>query len=141
MTTITARLELKKTIAEQPQRVFEAWTRPDLLSRWLAPGESTVLKSSLDVRPGGQYRIRMKGEMRGVPYDVVASGVYERIVPNELLSFTWTFEDAARRESVGDSLVTVTFRSVPEGTELILVHEKLATRNRAKGISGVGPIA
>lgn len=133
MSTVAARLELIKTIHAPVEKVFAAWTKPELIARWLAPGNSAVLESAIDLRVGGRYRIRMKGEMNGAAYDVVASGIYERIVPNELLSFTWTFEDEERRRSVGNSVVTVALKAMSDGTELTLIHEKLATQEAHDG--------
>lgn len=134
MTTENTRLELKKVIMAPVEKVFAAWTKPELLSRWLSPGNgSTVLESVVDLKVGGRYRIRMKGEMNGMEFDVVAVGIYEQIVPNRLLSFTWSYEDDERRKLVGDSTVTVALTPIAGGTELTLIHEKLASEAGRRG--------
>ena len=134
MTSVQPRLEIQRTIHAPVDRVFKAWTDPELLARWLAPGEpAKVIESAVDLKVGGAYRIRMVGVMNGISYDVVAAGTYIKIVPNESLSFTWTFLDESRRSSVGDSVVTVILRPSPAGTELTLIHEKLATSEARSG--------
>ena len=129
----TAHIELHRTIHTSPERVFEAWTKPEWIMRWLSPGDSAVLDSSVDLRIGGSYRIRMKGEMNGKAFDVVVGGIYQDIVTNELLRFTWVYEDEERRKSVGNSVVTVRLRRMDAGTELTLIHEKLATPEAQAG--------
>jgi uncharacterized protein YndB with AHSA1/START domain len=127
------KVELREVIDVPPPQVFDAWTRPDRMAHWIAPGDAAVLDSSVDLRVGGRYRIRMRGEMNGNRYDVAVGGIYRDIVPNERLCFTWAYEDAEHHKSVGDSLVTVTLRAVPHGTEILLVHEKILTRERREG--------
>lgn len=133
MSSQLPRIEIKKLIRVPKDRVFGAWTTPEVMARWMAPGTAEVLKSEVDFKVGGKYRIAMKGEMLGRAYDVVIGGIYREIVPEERLSFTWVYEDAEHRDSVGDSIVTVILESAPEGTRLTLIHEKIATEERREG--------
>jgi uncharacterized protein YndB with AHSA1/START domain len=133
MTASDPRVELRKTLRVPKDEVFRAWTTPELMAQWMAPGPKSVLTSTVDLRVGGSYQIHMKGEMSGRAYDVRIRGTYERIVPNELLSFTWGYEDPERRKSVGTSVVTVLLKTVPEGTELTLIHSRIATEERRRG--------
>ncbi len=72
---------------------------------------------TVDLSIGGSYEVQMHPE-EGDPY--IAQGVYKEIIPNEKLSFTWSW--------LGDeheSLVTLTFRSLNQSeTELTLLHEQ-----------------
>jgi uncharacterized protein YndB with AHSA1/START domain len=71
-----------------------------------------------DVRIGGRFRVIMeddKGELHNV------SGVYQEVVPNERLRFTWSWITTPERESI----VTVTFAPAAGGTLLTLLHEQL----------------
>jgi uncharacterized protein YndB with AHSA1/START domain len=43
------------------ERVFKAWTEPELLKQWFAPLPSTTPAAELDVRPGGSNLIVMRG--------------------------------------------------------------------------------
>jgi uncharacterized protein YndB with AHSA1/START domain len=110
------KLQITRTIKARRQRVFDSWTNPDLMQRWFAPGAMTVADASADLRVGGQYRVEMRGADGFVH---VASGTYTRIIPNELLSFTW----GGSCDPQADTLVTVQFKDVDGGTELILTHE------------------
>ncbi len=110
------KLQISRTIKASRQRVFDSWTRPELMQRWFAPGTMTVASASADLRVGGQYRV----EINGVDgYVHVAAGIYTRIIPNELLSFTW----GGNCNPGADTLVTVQLKDVDGGTELTLTHE------------------
>ena len=113
-------LRIERTLRAAPQKVFEAWTQAEALTRWFAPsGEFTVHISELDVRVGGRYRI----EMRHVSGRVhTATGRYLEVVPARRLAFTWGWvEDAVG----GDGRVTVELTPECGETRLVLVHENL----------------
>ena len=50
-------LNLERHIAASPQRVFEAWTRPQLLMQWWGPPGVTCPGALIDLRVGGPYAI------------------------------------------------------------------------------------
>lgn len=133
MKSSETRLELKKVIRASRNKVFEAWTQPEMIKRWMAPGTSTLASVQTEFKVGGAYRIEMRGEMGGRDYDVIVHGVYTKIVPSEFLAFTWIYEDPERQVSVGSTLVSVALRDVEGGTELTLTHEKFASRERRDG--------
>lgn len=109
-------LVLRRTLPATPEQVFAAWTKPELVRRWFSPGELTVEEAELDVRVGGGYRIVMRSP-EGESHS--PSGLYEEIVPNERLVFSWRW---AGSELV--TRVTVALRAVDGGrTELTLTHE------------------
>ena len=57
----TIGLELERTIPATPEQVFDAWTRPEQVSRWFSPSsEYTTVVHALDPRLGGSYRIEMR---------------------------------------------------------------------------------
>jgi len=78
-------LVLTRDIALPPERLFKAWTHPELLKQWFAPKPWTTPSAELDVRPGGSSRIVMRSpEGREFPNQ----GVYLEVVPNQRLVFT-----------------------------------------------------
>jgi uncharacterized protein YndB with AHSA1/START domain len=118
------KLEIRRVIKAPRLRAFASWTTPELMQRWFCPEGMRVTNASVDLRIGGEYRI----EMRGVDdAEYVATGIYRKIVPNELLSFTW----GAGCDPSKQTLVTITFRDFENGTELILAHEHFSTLDLA----------
>ncbi len=109
-------LRLASTIKAPRNKVYAAWTTPGILSKWFAPGPRSPFPEVLDVRPGGKYKIVMRGE----DDSPVAVGEYQDVVPNEKLVFTWGWDGDPSQPT----LVTVTFADVGGGTEVVLVHER-----------------
>lgn len=93
-------------IFNAPRRlVFEAWTKPEHLSRWSGPHGFTTPFGEMDFRPGGAYRTCLRSP-EGEDYWV--QGFYREIVEPERLVFThaWENEDGQPKH---ETLVTVTF--------------------------------
>jgi uncharacterized protein YndB with AHSA1/START domain/predicted enzyme related to lactoylglutathione lyase len=119
--TSTARaLELRRTFNAPRERVFAAWTKPELIRQFLAPGEVRIAELQLDVRTGGSYRITMI-QPDGERY--VAFGTYKEIREPELLRMTWTWEEDDPADEQ-ETLLTVEFLERGNATELVLTHER-----------------
>ena len=73
------------------EKVYRAWTDPQLLPKWFAPLPWTTPFAKLDVRAGGANRITMRSP-EGV--DHPNSGIYLEVVPNEKLVFTDAYSEA-----------------------------------------------
>jgi uncharacterized protein YndB with AHSA1/START domain len=114
-------LTLKRRFKAPPAKVFEAWTDPEKIKRWMGPGEIVTVRAQSDPRVGGRYRILMRSP-NGEEHDV--SGIYREVVANEKLVFTWSWKVAPPSEP-HESLVTVVFKPDAGGTLLTLTHEKL----------------
>jgi uncharacterized protein YndB with AHSA1/START domain len=116
------------------EKVWRAWTDPQALSRWFGPGEpNSVTLAELDLREGGRYHIRFHTP-DGQEHDV--SGVYQEVVPNRRLVFSWAWKSTPERVS----RVTLEFRAVDGGTELDFLHDRFFDRqardNHERGWSG-----
>jgi uncharacterized protein YndB with AHSA1/START domain len=85
--------------------VFDAWTKPELLKRWLHGPDGWLLSvCEIDLRIGGRYRYVWRhtdGREMGM------GGVYREIVPPERLVTTELFdEDWTGGETVGTLIFT-----------------------------------
>jgi uncharacterized protein YndB with AHSA1/START domain len=104
--------------AAAPEKVWRAWTDPEVLARWFGPEEGTVVSlAELDVRVGGRYHICF-GVPGGEQHDV--SGVYQEVVIHEKLVFSWAWKSTPERVS----RVTVALQPDGAGCELIFRHEQ-----------------
>jgi uncharacterized protein YndB with AHSA1/START domain len=84
--------------------VFDAWTMPDLLKRWLyGPEEWQLAVCEIDLRVGGALRFVWRHRDGK---DMGMSGVYREIAPPERLVFTefWDVDWTG-----GEALVTMVF--------------------------------
>jgi uncharacterized protein YndB with AHSA1/START domain len=124
-----ARISISRLIKAPRRRVFEAWTTPSLLMKWWGPEGVTCTAAEVDLREGGEYRIANQHGDGSVTW---ISGVFERVRPPEELVYSWNIGIPG----ADGSRVTVKFRSHDEGTELILVHERLAAAARDMHLQG-----
>ena len=119
------RLEIVRVIKASRQRVFDAWTRPEMIRQWFGPGGMTAPEATADAQVNGEYRITMQGSPAPGVEERTArvSGRYTRVEPYDVVAFTWKPEWAEGEES----RVTITLKDVQGGTEMKLVHEGFIT--------------
>ena len=84
-------LVLTRIINAPREKVFRAWTDPQLLKQWFAPAPWTTPVAELDVRPGGANLIVMRGPDGN---EFPNRGVYLEVVKNERLVFTDAYTKA-----------------------------------------------
>ena len=131
-TASATKLVIRRTIDVPIARVFEAWTNPDILKKWIGGHEVTVTNASMELREGGAYRIEFQpaeGEA------VVVAGTFKEIRKPERLSFTWAWEEDDGTP-VHDTLVTLDLRPDGNRTDLVLTHENFVdadSRDRHEG--------
>ncbi len=78
-------LVITRLIDAPPEKLYRAWTQPDLLKQWFTPPPWKVTQAELDVRPGGKMFVMMSSpEGQEGP----CSGVYLEVVENERLVWT-----------------------------------------------------
>ena len=111
-------LTLHRMINAPVEAVYGAWTEPEMLHRWLAPGNASVVRAVAEVAVGGAFLVEMRGaDGRGW----LTRGIYREVVPYRRLVHTWRWEG-----SEVETLVTVEFEPAPGGTRLTLTHSRFA---------------
>jgi len=117
---------VKKLIASEPCRVFDAWTQPELMQRWFTPKGWTA-KTTADLRVGGEYRHDMIPG--GDANSHLHSGHYLEVRRPDKLVFTWN----AVSHAEPDTKVTVEFLEEGDSTEVVITHEELPTEELRRG--------
>jgi uncharacterized protein YndB with AHSA1/START domain len=113
-------LEIKRLIKAPRERVFDTWTSPDEILEWFGPeGTCQPLSAQVDLRVGGEYRIRAISQACGGPTEV--SGVYREVQRPSRLVYTWQWNDPPL--NFGETLVTVDFLDLNGATEVRLHQE------------------
>ena len=110
---------VERTYDASPARVFAAWAQPEAKARWFAEGEGwETTRFDLDFRVGGREVCRS-----GPPGGTVHAfdGLYQDIVPNERIIYTYDMHLDDRRISV--SLATVEFKPEGAGTRLVFTEQ------------------
>lgn len=123
-------VRIEQLIGAPPDRVFAAWTDPDLLARWMSP----VGHAEAEVEPwiGGRLRVTMVGGDVRIEH----RGEYREVLPNRRLVFTWQSPYTGPEPSV----VTVELEPDEAGTRLTLIHERLPAEAVESHRGGWGPI-
>lgn len=108
-------LELKfsRTFEADPEFVFKALTRPDLIKKWFGPHGYTCPVVEVDLRAGGNYHIEMQppeGEI------IKLNGIYNLVDPPNALTYTWQWDEPEAIET----LVKVLFKPSGDGTEVFV---------------------
>jgi uncharacterized protein YndB with AHSA1/START domain len=128
--TTPSERELAMTRAfDAPRRlVFDAWTKPELLKRWLGVfGGWTLAVCEVDLRVGGKSRFvwrRTDGTEMGM------SGVYREIVPPERLVSTESFDDPWYE---GEAVGTTVFVE-EDGRTTVISTVRYASREVRDGV-------
>ncbi|WP_163269778.1 SRPBCC family protein [Chelativorans alearense] len=84
-------LVLTRVFDAPREKVFRAWTDPEIMKQWFVPKPWTISAVELDVRPGGTSRIVMR-DPDGKDYP--NQGVYLEVVENEKIVFTDAYTEA-----------------------------------------------
>lgn len=84
-------LILERAFHASPDRLFRAWTEPEILKKWFAPEPFTTPVAELDVRPGGSCLIVMRDPDGN---DFPNPGVYLEVVPNRRIVTTDAYVSA-----------------------------------------------
>jgi uncharacterized protein YndB with AHSA1/START domain len=119
-------LVMKRAFAAPRKMVFDAYTKPELLRRWLGVSDGWKLDvCEVDLREGGAYRWVWRntdGRTMGM------GGVYREISAPDRLVCTEKFDQSWYE---GEGLVTATFVEVGGTTTLTVTmrYESTATRD------------
>ena len=112
-------LNLSRVIRAPREKVFAAWTQPELLRQWWGPGPVTCPQAEVDLREGGAWRL---ANLQPDGSIVWISGAFQLVRAPEELVYTWSLSEMPGEPT----LVRVEFRRHAEGTELVLTHERFA---------------
>jgi uncharacterized protein YndB with AHSA1/START domain len=107
-----------RRIKAPPAKVWAAITQPDLMLQWWGPDAGPTLNVIADVRPGGQFSVVFR-LLNGEEHN--PTGIYQEVVPDRKLVFTWDLPETTERVS----LVTFLLKPFDGGTVLTLTHAHL----------------
>lgn len=133
---------IEETFNAGIEKVFNAWTDPQLLIKWFAPNGCTIYFTKLEVKTGGQFHSCISNPQFG---DCWCVGEYKEVVPYSKIVFTMINADEKGNpinpadigmdpEWPGETMVTVTFIEENGKTKLQLrqtVSQELAKKTGA----------
>lgn len=119
-------VQIRRRVRATAEQIFELWTKPDLMARWMSPFPGPVdCKASSDLRPGGTFSLVMSSQDASRE----VSGTYVQIDRPRKLVFTW----GGPLTNNVSTLVTVELTPSGDETDLVLTHERLPTSAIVEG--------
>lgn len=106
-------LSITRILGAPRDKIYRAWTEPDLLKQWFAPKPFETAHAELDVRPGGSSLIVMRTP-DGT--EMPSRGVYLEVMKNERIVFTDAFTSAWEPSEKPFMTVILTFESLDQST-------------------------
>ena len=116
-------LKVSKIIDASRENLFEYWIQPQHLPKWWGPKDVICTEVSIDLKPGGKYKLVNKLETGDI---IEIYREYLAIEPPKLLKFTWSVTGISKNE-----IVTVRFEEKTGKTKVIVLHEGI-TNNEIK---------
>jgi uncharacterized protein YndB with AHSA1/START domain len=113
-------VQVRRRVKATAEEIFELWTKPDLMARWMSPFPGAVdCKASCDFRLGGSYSLVMSSAEASRE----VSGTYLQIDRPRKLVFTWM----GPLTNHVNTLVILELNPRGDETDLVLTHERLPT--------------
>ena len=117
-------LRIERTYAAPAEDVFDAWTSPEVMRRWLHPASDWgTPEAEVDLRVGGKVRVVMR---KPDGTEVEAWGEYTLIDRPHRLVMTWNFDD----EPSNDQLIELSYSASEGSTTVLLVNSRISTAER-----------
>lgn len=105
-------LVLTRIIDVPAEKLFRAWTTPELMKQWFAPKPFTTPVVENDLRPGGSCLVVMRDPDGN---DYPNPGVYLEIVPNQKIVFTDAFAEGWVPAGKPFMTATIAFEDLGDG--------------------------
>ena len=138
-------VELTREFNAPVERLWQAWTTPQIIKEWWGPENYSCPEAKMDVRVGGKSLLAMRGPDGKVIY---SGGTYEVVEKNQRLVTSDSFMDASgniiQAKDIGmpgdwpeACRITVEFKSLGEGaSELQIKHEGIPKEMHDDCVSG-----
>ena len=110
-------LIIERTVEVAPERVWRAWTEPELVKQWFAPAPWQLVECEIDLCPGGAFRTKMESP-DGETFD--GAGCYLDVVEPERLVWTDALEPGFRPAPAPFFTVILTIEPYDVGTRYVV---------------------
>jgi uncharacterized protein YndB with AHSA1/START domain len=115
-------LTMERTFDAPAERVFDAFTREEVLRRWFhAHPDWETPEARVDLRIGGEVRIVMHNPDKDENYG--ARGRYTEIDPPRRLAFTWLWDEPEHDQV--EQMIEIDFTETDGRTTMRFVHRDL----------------
>jgi uncharacterized protein YndB with AHSA1/START domain len=124
-------ISFTRTFDAPRELVWNAWTDPAELARWFGPRGWSTTAVTMDVRPGGAFRVTQVSDDGA---EMTTDGVYREVVEPERLVLEEGSEDAWHEGAV--SVVTLT--DLGDGRTRMELRSTIHTTDEMRGHAEAG---
>ena len=119
-------LRIERTFDAPAERVYDAWTNPEVMRRWYHCGPDWATPEvEVDLRVGGRFRVVMR---KPDGSEVELSGEYTGIDRPRRLAMTCTFSDDP---SGAEQSIELSFSETAGSTTVVLVNSRIPSEARS----------
>ena len=105
------KITVKTSVNAPIEKVWHAYTTPEEIKQWNAASDDWhTTKSTVDLRVGGSFLSRMEAKDGSFGFDF--AGTYTKIIPNELIEY-----------SFGERTAAVEFKQLATSVEVFVTFE------------------
>jgi uncharacterized protein YndB with AHSA1/START domain len=123
-------LRMKRTYQAPVQRVFEAWTSPEVMRRWWhAERDWETSEAEVDLRVGGDVRVVMRDSGEDSEYG--GGGRYTVVDPPHRLAFSWVWDHEPH-----ETLIEIEFEESDGATIVCFTHSGLLDEKSIRSHEG-----
>ena len=120
-------LKIERTFDAPIEKIWAAWTTPELLAQWFAPAGMENTLATAEVKEGGLFRFCFSDQEGN---DYFGRGRYEKIKPMTYLSYYDSFTDkdgkdipAHGKTELEETLVEIHLEEAEGKTKMTIVME------------------
>jgi uncharacterized protein YndB with AHSA1/START domain len=118
-------LRIERTFRAPIERVFDAWTDPEVMRRWLHAGADWETPTAeVELRVGGRIRVVMRNPEDGSSHGM--GGEFVLIERPHRLVFTWTFDSHAQNAQ----LIELELAERDGATTVVMTNSAIAAQER-----------
>jgi uncharacterized protein YndB with AHSA1/START domain len=100
------KITVETTVNAPVETVWRAYTTPEEIKQWNAASDDWhTTQATVDLRAGGAFTSRMEAKDGSLGFDF--AGTYTKVVPNELIEYSFGDRSGAVEFTAGDKGVTV----------------------------------
>lgn len=116
-------LTIVRSIKARPEILFDTLTEPEGIRRWWGPDDGPVLIAESEPRTGGRFKVRFR-MLDGSEHE--SRGTYLTVERPHRVVMSWRWVMGGEPlEASHESMIEITLKPVPDGTELTFTHKQL----------------
>lgn len=132
-----ADLVFTRNLPASADEVYDAWTSPEVMRQWLAPGANVVIEIESDLRIGGAFLIRSQapdGQVHTI------RGLYRELTSARRIAMTWTYAGPIELLCAMETLLEIDLQADDtDHTTMTFTQSRLTTQDAATAFAGDWP--